>query len=127
MSKLKFKMKRGSLGSSVTKVGAGVATNYLMVYADKTIPVLAKNKFVTPLIVYLASLGVQVTAKPDTFASNAADGVNIISGVDLVNAFVDMGQTALAQNNATTPDANADATTVGKTKNPTVPYQNWAR
>ncbi len=122
MSKI-LKLKKGSLVSSATKIGAGVATNYAMVYADKTIPILAKNRFVTPLAFYLVSLGIQVTSKPDSIQSNISDGVNIISGVDLVNAFVDMArQGQLAQNNATTTNAGLSGS-----KNPTVRNFNPAR
>ncbi len=123
MSKSILKLKKGSLGSSATKIGAGVATNYAMVWADKTIPILAKNRFVTPLAFYLLSLGIQVTSRPESVQANISDGVNIISGVDLVNALVDMGRQA-----ALPPTTTTEGTaTVGRTKNPTVPHFNPAR
>lgn len=125
MSKI-LKLKKGSLAGSMTKVVSGIATNYLMVFADKSIPILAKNKFVTPLVFFLGSLGAQVATKPGSMQANISDGINIIAGVDLLNALVDLGrQQMIAQNNnATTTNADAG---MGRTKNPTRPYFNPAR
>lgn len=131
----RIRLQRGSVQRSFTKVGAGIATNYLMVFADKSMPVLAKNQFVTPLIFWFGSLAFQTTSRAGSMNEAIADGINIISGVDLVNAFVDMGKQAAAAKNAAAAGEPAAETvgrlvpakTLNKSKNPSVRYQNMAR
>ena len=64
-------------------------------------------------------------AAKESFGRDASDGVNILSGVDMVNAFVDIGKQAMATKEPI--QRVTDAKNIGKTKNVGVPYVNMAR
>lgn len=123
----KFKYTQNVLVKSSIKVGAAVGTNYGMAFLDAQVPFLKKNQWLTPVTVFVGSgIGMAVTPK-ESFGRDAFDGMNIISGVDMVNAFVDMGKAAMAAKEAPAVERVVDARTINKSKNPTVSYVNMAR
>jgi len=125
MAAKKFKYTQNVLLKSGVKVGAAVGANYGMAFLDARVPFLKKNQWITPVSVFTLSLfGMAMTPK-ESFGRDFADGVSIMSGVDMVNSFVDIAK----QNMATKDPIQrvVDAKKMGKTKNVGVPYMNVAR
>lgn len=133
--KLKF---NNPLMAAGTKVGAGIGTNYGMAFAVKQVPFLSKNPWLAPTTIFVATLFGLAATKPGTFINNAMDGANIISGVDTVNSVIDIAKSQAAAKAAIAEGATVDSMgrtvypktngrRMGKSKNPSVKYQNYAR
>lgn len=124
MARKKFAYTQNVLLKSGIKVGAAVGTNYGMAFLDKSIPVLAKNQWITPISVFGLSLFGMAMTPQRSFGRDAFDGMNIMAGVDMVNSFVD-----IAKQNMPPPalERVVDGKKMGKTKNPGVGYVNMAR
>ena len=147
-----FKYSQNPLVRSSVKVGSAVGTAYGMAFLDKQVPFLTKNQWITPVGIFVLSMGGVAMTPKDSFGRDLFEGINTMSGVDTVLAFIDMGKAAALkrQQEVAAGDPNPiqgqkvnghnknkrnvgrvvwprNGRRMGRTRNTGVPYVNFAR